>query len=99
MVHFKKMWDDVCNILINDEIDDLEILETFNTGFIVKGNDEAEFITKDDFVDFWCHMLCFKKVTEMEIEENGKNRHKYICDIVKNLPYIDDSNGVITLTE
>ena len=36
MIHFKKMWDDVCSILDHNEIENLEILESFKTGFIVK---------------------------------------------------------------
>lgn len=99
MIHFKTMWDDVCNILSHNEIENLEILENYKTGFIVKTEHGTEFITKDDFVDFWCHMLCFNKITEIDIDKNGRETKKCICDIVKNLPYINDSNGIITLVE
>ena len=99
MIHFKTMWDDVCSILDHNKVENLEIIESFKTGFIVKTEAGTEFITRDDFVDFWCHMLCFNKVTEMDIKEKGIETKKCICDIVKNLPYVNDSNGVITLVE
>ncbi|EJP6471134.1 hypothetical protein FDF31_14115 [Clostridium sporogenes] len=99
MIHFKTMWDDVCSILNHNEIENLEILESFKTGFIVKTENGTEFITRDDFVDFWCHMLCFNKITEMDIDQKGKERRKCICNIIKNLPYINANNGVITLVE
>ncbi len=44
-------------------------------------------------------MLCFNKVTEMDIEQKSKETKKCICNIVKNLPYINVNNGVITLVE
>ncbi|EJO5346577.1 hypothetical protein NRP93_000628 [Clostridium botulinum] len=99
MIHFKTMWDDVCSILDHNEIENLEILESFKTGFIVKTKDGSEFVTRDDFVDFWCHMLCFNKVTPIDIEQKDKETKKCICDIVKNLPYISDDNGIISLVE
>lgn len=99
MIHFKTMWEDVCNILTNNKIENLETVECFKTGFIVKTNGVTEFITKDDFVDFWCNMLCFNNVSETEINKTGNEIKKCIYTIVKNLPYVNANNGVISLLE
>lgn len=98
MVAFKTMWDDVCSILANDEIKDINIVEKFNNGFIVKENDDVEFITKDDFVDFWCKLLCMNEISMEQVVRDERPKLKFVYDVVKRLPYIKDSGNMIKLT-
>lgn len=99
MVAFKKMWDDVCAILANNEIKDLQIVENYNSGFVVKENENTYFVNKDDFVDFWCKMLFFNKVDKESFAQEGKSSFKYVYKIIKKLPYITESEGSLNLTE
>ncbi|GAA0739953.1 hypothetical protein [Clostridium oceanicum] len=99
MIHFKKMWEDVCNIIKSDTLEDIEIVEMFKTGFVVKTNEGTEIVTKDDFVDFWCKMLCLNEVNKSEISELGNPCEEYVFNLVKKLPYVNDNNGVITVSE
>jgi hypothetical protein len=99
MVAFKKMWDDVCTILANNEIKDIQIVENYNSGFVVKENENTYFVNKDDFVDFWCNMLFFNKVDEESFAQEGKSSFKYVYKIIKKLPYITESEGALNLTE
>lgn len=98
MVAFKTMWEDVCSILSNDEIKDIDIVEKFSTGFVVKENDNTEFITRDDFVDFWCKLLCMNEISREEIIRDEKPKLKFVYDVVKRLPYIKDNGDMIKLT-
>ena len=99
MIAFKKMWDDVQLILSNGEYSDIEIVERFNCGFTVKENDNIIFITRDDFVDFWCKLLYYNELTLEQILKDDKLKQKYIYIIIKQLPYISESSGVIKLIE
>lgn len=99
MVAFKKMWDDVNLILSNDGVKDFEIVEKFKSGFVVKDNNNTHFVTKDDFVDFWCNMLCFNKVEKEELTKEGKSKLKYVYEIIKNLPYVKECEDTLNLTE
>lgn len=99
MVAFNKMWDDVCVILANNEVKDLQIVENYNSGFVVKENENTYFVNKDDFVDFWCNMLFFNKVDKDSFAQGQKSAFKYVYKIIKNLPYITESEGTLNLTE
>lgn len=99
MISFKVMWDDVCELLSENKIEDIQIVEKFKSGFIVKDMENTEFVTKDDFVDFWCKILCFNEITKKEIEDEGKTRLKYVYEVVKKLPYIDEKSGCLRITE
>jgi hypothetical protein len=99
MVAFKKMWDDVSVILSNDEFKDIQIIEKYKSGFVVKDENKTHFVTKDDFVDFWCNMLCFNKVEKDQILNNEKSGLKYVYEIIKTLPYINENEGILKLTE
>jgi hypothetical protein len=99
MVAFKKMWDDVSRIISKENIQDVHIVEKFKSGFIVKDNEDTHFVTKDDFVDFWCNMLCFNKVNKEELTKGGKLKSKYVYEIIKTLPYIKENEGTLNLTE
>lgn len=97
MIAFKKMWEDVRLILSNEECSDVEILEKFNCGFTVKEQDDIIFITRDDFVDFWCKLLYYNELSLEQILKEDKSKLKCIYMIIKQLPYISESSGVIKL--
>jgi len=99
MIAFKKMWEDVSVILSNDEFKDIQIVEKFKSGFVVKDENNTHFVTKDDFVDFWCNMLCFNKVEKDQILNNEKSGLKYVYEIIKTLPYINEKEGILKFTE
>lgn len=99
MVAFKKMWDDVCVILEGNKVEDLQIVENYNNGFVVRENEETHFVNKDDFVDLWCNMLCFNKVEKNHFMQEGKSSFKYVYEIIKTLPYVTESEGSLNLTE
>jgi len=99
MVAFKKMWEDVLLILSNEKYLDIDILEKFNCGFTVKESDNLIFITKDDFVDFWCKMLYYTELSVDQILHDDKLKPKYIYTILKQLPYITESSGLIKLIQ
>jgi len=99
MVAFKKMWDDVRLILSNEEYTDIDILEKFNCGFTVKESENLIFITKDDFVDFWCKLSYYDELSLDQILHDDKLKPKYIYTILKQLPYISESSGIIRLIQ
>jgi hypothetical protein len=99
MVAFKQMWEDVRLILSNEEYSDIEISERFNCGFTVKERDNIIFITRDDFVDFWCKLLYYNELSLEQILKDDKSKPKYIYTIIKQLPYISESSGVIKLLQ
>ncbi|MGH4052571.1 MAG: hypothetical protein ACREVX_14785 [Clostridium sp.] len=110
MVTFKKMWNDVLLLLSNDEYVDIDILEKFNFGFTVKDNDNIIFNTKNDFSIFWCNLLYYNELSLNQVLGNNKLslnkilgddklKPKYIYTIIKHLPYISDSSGVIKLIQ
>lgn len=99
MVAFKKMWEDVRLILSREEYSDIKILEKFNCGFTVKERDNVIFITRDDFVDFWCKLLYYNELSFEQVLKDEKMKPKYIYTIIKQLPYISESSGVIKLIQ
>jgi hypothetical protein len=99
MVAFKKMWEDVRVILSSEDYSDIKILENFNCGFTVKEQDNIIFITRDDFVDFWCKLLYYNELSLEQVLEDEKSKPKYIYTIVKQLPYISENAGVIKLMQ
>ena len=99
MVAFKRMWEDVGAILSNKEYSDVEILERFNCGFTVKEREAIIFITRDDFVDFWCKLLYYNELSLEQVLKDNKSKSKYIYTIVKQLPYVSENFGVIKLIQ
>lgn len=99
MIAFKTMWNDVTSMLSENKLDGIEITENFKTGFIVNDNGNSTFITRDDFVDFWCRMLCNKQISESEIKSDEKSKMQYVYDVVKKLPYVRESEGTLKLME
>lgn len=99
MVPFKKMWDDVLLILSDEEYSNIEILERFNCGFTIKEKDNIIFITRDDFVDVWSKLLYYNELTLEQLLKDDKVKPKYIYTIIKQLPYVSESSGVIKLIQ
>lgn len=99
MIAFKKMWEDVRVILSREEYSDIKILEKFNCGFTVKERDNVIFITRDDFVDFWCKLLYYNELSFEQVSKDEKTKPKYIYTIIKQLPYISENSGVIKLIQ
>ncbi|MCB2292456.1 hypothetical protein LGK95_02735 [Clostridium algoriphilum] len=99
MVAFKKMWDDVLLILSNENNSDKDILEKFTCGFTVKERDDIIFITRDDFVDFWCKLVYYTELSLEDILEDNKLKPKYVYNILKQLPYVSESSGVVKLLQ
>lgn len=95
MVAFKKMWEDV-NSLLNKESLDFNIVEVFNSGFTVKENDDLVFVTREDFVDLWCNMLYYNKVSKKQVNDM-KSSMTYVYDVVKRLPYICENADELTI--
>lgn len=95
MVAFKKMWEDV-NSLLNKENLDFNIVEVFNSGFTVKENDDLVFVTREDFVDLWCNMLYYNKVSKKQVNDM-KSSMTYVYDVVKRLPYICENADELTI--
>lgn len=99
MVAFQKMWDDVNIILARNEIKDINIVESFGTGFVVKDNDNTHFVTKDDFVDLWCNMICYNQIEKEKLLNSKKSGLKYVYEIIKTLPYIKENEGTLKIAE
>lgn len=97
VIPFQKMWEDALSIISKKEIKDVNIVETYKGGFIVEEGDITEFVNKDDFVDFWCKMLCFKEFSKNE----AKNHHKlkYVYKVIEKLPYVNESCDTLKLLD
>ena len=99
MVTFKQLWEDVRLILSDEEYSDIKILEKFNCGFTVKERDDIIFVTRQDFVDFWCKLMYYKELSVEQVLKDDKPKSKYINTIIKQLPYISESSGIIKLIQ
>ncbi|MCH3963917.1 MAG: hypothetical protein LKE46_06545 [Clostridium sp.] len=99
MIAFKKIWDDVCSVISNGEIKDIDIVENFKNGFVVKEGSDTHFLTKQDFVDFWCSLVCLNKIDEEEILKEEGSGKKLVYDILKRLPYINENEGSLKISE
>ncbi|WP_446899551.1 hypothetical protein ACSVC9_06595 [Clostridium sp. LBM24168] len=99
MIAFKRIWDDVCNILSNEEIKDINIVENFNNGFLIKEGINTHFITKQDFVDFWCNMICLDKIDKEDVLKERNSEKKFVYEILKELPYINENGGSLKISE
>ncbi|MBU3101145.1 MULTISPECIES: hypothetical protein [Clostridium] len=99
MITFKKMWDDVLLLLSNDDYIDMNILEKFDSGFVVKESDDTIFITKEDFSSFWCKLLYYEKLSLKQVLSDDKLKPKYIYTMIKQLPYISENSSVIKLRQ
>lgn len=97
MVPFKKMWEDALTLISENELEDISIVESYKGGFVVKEKNDTEFINKEDFVDFWCKMLYNREVAKDEAIQGRKSR--YIYQIIRNLPYVDESCNVLKLVD
>lgn len=87
MVAFKKMWDDINSKIDHNCTTGFQIKKKFETGFIVEEDGKNIFLTREDFVNFWCWFLYSEEIEINEIVNNKNPRYKYILDLVKGLPY------------
>lgn len=99
MVAFTKMWDDVCGLLTDEKLENMNIVETFKTGFVVKSDNETQFVTKDDFIDVWCKMLYFNEISKTQIDKEHKTKQKYVYQVIKQLPYICENCDTLRIVE
>lgn len=99
MIAFKKIWDDVCNIVLSNKISNVNIVENFHNGFIVKDDTNTHFITKQDFVDFWCSMICLNKVDKKNVLNDKSSGKKVVYEILKLLPYINENEGSLEISK
>ncbi len=98
MVSFKKMWDDVGEMILGEDMQELGIVKEFNSGFIVNIDDgKQEFISKDDFVDIWARMLFFNQVDRAQT--SGNEKHEYIYRVIKRLPYIEEEENSLLIKQ
>ncbi|MDP4143068.1 MAG: hypothetical protein Q8936_01110 [Bacillota bacterium] len=95
MVAFNEMWNDVSKIIKKGEVNDIYIVECFKSGFTVQTNEETEFVTKEDFVDFWCRMLYYNEVSKKQIMKEKTSKAKYIYSLISQLPYVTENSGVL----
>lgn len=100
MVAFKRMWDDVCQLLINNiSIKNMQAMDESQVILFIDEDGEYKFITKEDFVDFWCRMLYYNKVSMEQILREEKSNLKYVYEVIKGLPYIKEVSGMLLLSE
>jgi hypothetical protein len=99
MVAFKKVWDDVCGIITNKKLENVEIVEGFDSGFVLKVEENIHFITKQDFVDFWCGMVCENKIDKERVMNHGNSDKKIVYDILKQLPYINEKEETLKMSQ
>ncbi|MCY6484645.1 hypothetical protein OW763_09865 [Clostridium aestuarii] len=97
MIPFKKMWEDVSAIISDNTIGEIDIVEKYNTGFVISEDGVTKFVNKDDFVNFWCKMLCFKEFSKEDADKEDKLI--YVYEVIKNLPYITESSNVLKLVD
>nr|WP_272509040.1 hypothetical protein [Clostridium ganghwense] len=91
------MWEDAVVMISKDEVKDIDIIEKYKTGFVIREEGTTKFVTKEDFVDFWCRMLCFNEFSKEEA--NKQDALKYVYKVIKNLPYISESADVLKLVD
>ena len=96
MVSFSKMWEDVFTMIDEREFEEFSIVEKFKSGFIVLCNGVKEFITKDDFVNFWCRLLYYNEISTDKIKKDGI-KVQYVYKFVRKLPYVTEDAGIIKL--
>jgi len=99
MVSFKQMWDDVGDMLKEDKIENVTIVELYKDGFIIREDEMDCFINKQDFVDFWCNILYFNEIPKENLLNHESKKFKHVYNVVKNLPYVKESCGVIKVEE
>ncbi|KEH97867.1 hypothetical protein Z968_08745 [Clostridium novyi A str. 4552] len=97
MIPFKKVWEDSLAMISKDEVKELNIVETYKGGFVVKEDEDMEFINKDDFIYLWSKMICNNNISEDDALVNEKFRCVY--QILKKLPYISESTTGLKIVD
>lgn len=96
MISFKKVWNDVNNLVNNNE-GNVNIVNKIKNVFLVEEEGNVVFLTKDDFVDFWAKLFSHKKVDKGNLRVESSNKELYIYQLVKELPYIREEGNMIYL--
>ncbi|WP_035290919.1 hypothetical protein [Clostridium sp. KNHs214] len=99
MVEFKKMWEDVSSMVAEHKIDNgnLNIVETYDDGFIIQYDNKNFFVNKKNFIDFWCKMLYYKEVSKEELVNCEDETQKCVYEIIQSLPYISEESNTLRL--
>jgi hypothetical protein len=97
MVSFKKMWEDVNSLVIAGKFNDLENIKSYEEGFIVNNEGETMFLDSQDFIDFWCKMLLYREIDMSSKLNNQNDNFNLIYMLVRQLPYIEENQGKLTL--
>lgn len=97
MITFKKMWNDVEEMIASGLFN---VEEKFPGSFVIKDEEGKRiFLTKEDFVDIWCRLLYYKEITLENKELFDKQSQKHVFNIMKKLPYISQNGNTLKLTE
>lgn len=100
MIGFKRMWQDVGKLLSsNTPIRNGQAFEESEVILILDEDGEYKFVTKEDFVDFWCRMLYYNKVSKEQVMSEEKSNLKYVYEVIKGLPYIKEVSDILILSE
>jgi hypothetical protein len=92
------MWDDVWDMITAGSIQKLNVVKEFQYGIIIQNElGKQEFVTKDDFRDFWCKMLYYNEVSKEQTLEEGKQG--YVYEVIKQLPYIAEVSNKLSVRE
>ncbi|WP_138206103.1 hypothetical protein [Haloimpatiens lingqiaonensis] len=99
MVEFKKMWQDVSTMVAEHKIHstNLDIIETYDDGFIIQYGAQRFFVNKNNFIDFWCKMLYYKEVSREELIKEDDEAQKCVYEIVQSLPYVNEESNTLRL--
>ena len=83
MISFKNLWEEVNKFLSEDKFSEFNITQKLRRGFIVKQDDYVTFVTRDDFVDFWCNMLYSNGNDLKEGEKFENPKQVFIYKVMK----------------
>lgn len=98
MIAFKKMWEDVNHIMMNNKDLGINVIDNCSGEFAMKNSgDSAIFLTKEDFVDVWCHMQYYNKVFKGESFNITDEVADCIYSIIRELPYIKEEDNELTI--
>ena len=92
------MWEDVNHIMINNKELGIDVVDNCSGEFAIKNSGESIiFLTKEDFVDVWCHMQYYNKVFKGENFNIKEEVDDCIYSIIRELPYIKEEDNELTI--
>ncbi len=98
MIAFKKMWEDVNHIMMNNKELGINVIDNCSGEFAMKkSGDSTIFLTKEDFVDVWCHMQYYNKVFKGENFNIKDEVADCVYSIIRELPYIKEEDNELTI--